>query len=225
MDGENILAIGADSSTAIPAETLEIRDLETLKVMADSLRMQLVDLLRRDAATVKELAAAIGTSPKSLYYHVNLLEKHGLIRVVETRVVSGIVEKRYRATAHLFHFTELGSDGDTSPVQKGVEAVRSLLTITADEIRVGLEGGAIIPEVDAPPDVRLNLEWDLLDLSPQAADELARRMEALVEEYRQGEPFAGAVHPYRVLLALYPTYRRGERPDVPSLPPAPGGEE
>src|SRR5579872_2555332 len=91
-----------------PAETLEIDDLETLKVVADPRRKQLIDLLRQDAATVKELAAVMRVSPKSLYYHINLLQKHGLIRVVDTRLVSGITEKRYRAMAYLFLFKDVG---------------------------------------------------------------------------------------------------------------------
>ena len=33
--------------------------------------------------------------PNRLYYHVNLLEEHGLIRVTDTRLVSGIVERTY----------------------------------------------------------------------------------------------------------------------------------
>src|SRR5947209_14743424 len=96
------------SNSDIPAETLEIDDFETLKVLADPRRKQLIDLLRQDGATVKELASSLRVSPKSLYYHVNLLLKHGLIRVVDTRLVSGITEKRYRATAYLFLFRDLG---------------------------------------------------------------------------------------------------------------------
>lgn len=206
------------SHDTTPVDVLEVRDLETLKVMADSLRMQIVDLLRREAATVKELAAAISTSPKSLYYHVNLLEKHGLIRVVETRVVSGILEKRYRATAYLFSFNELGPNTDEPLVRASLDAVKSLFAITTDEIRIGLESGAIHADAHAPAEVRLNLAWDLLDLSPKTADELARRIEALLEEYGPGEPSPSDSHPYRMLFTLYPTYRRGERPDVPSAP-------
>lgn len=108
--------------TEIPAETLQIDDLETLKVVADPRRKQLIDLLRQDAATVKELAATLHVSPKSLYYHVNLLQKHGLIRVVDTRLVSGITEKRYRTTAYLFLFNELGI---TPTASKPVERMKA----------------------------------------------------------------------------------------------------
>ena len=50
--------------------------------------------------TVKQIAADLKTPIKKLYYHVNLLEEHGLIRITSTRVVSGIIEKQYRVTAY-----------------------------------------------------------------------------------------------------------------------------
>ncbi|MBX6342634.1 MAG: helix-turn-helix transcriptional regulator [Thermomicrobiaceae bacterium] len=76
-----------------------IRDLETLRAVSDPLRLRLFELLRGGPRTVKQLAAALDLPPTRLYYHVGQLEAHGLVRVVDTRVVSGIIEKRYQATA------------------------------------------------------------------------------------------------------------------------------
>src|SRR5436305_14773507 len=128
-----------DGDEWTPAETLDITDLETLKILADSRRTQLIDLLRQDAATVKQLATALRVSPKSLYYHVNLLEKHGLIRVVDTRLVYGITEKRYRATAYLFLFRELGLGSSGEPNRQTHEGISSIFTMTADDCRMGVE--------------------------------------------------------------------------------------
>lgn len=60
---------------------------------------QIIDVLRRRAATVKEIAADLEMSPNSLNNDVNLLKQHGLIRVDGTRFVSVISEKRFWATA------------------------------------------------------------------------------------------------------------------------------
>ncbi len=82
----------------------QINDLETLKVLSDPFRVQLLEAIRSmnlagDLATAKILAERFDRSPKKLYYHINLLEKHDLIRVAETRLVSGIVEKQYQVSA------------------------------------------------------------------------------------------------------------------------------
>src|SRR5260221_6725972 len=75
-----------------PEPRLEIRGLEPLKIIADPLRLRLVEALRMAPATVKELAAQQDVAPKSLYYHIGLLERHGMVKVVDSRLVSGILE-------------------------------------------------------------------------------------------------------------------------------------
>src|SRR5919199_1430804 len=83
-----------------PDDVFFITDVETLKVVADPLRLRILDVLRRGPSTVKHLATELDVPLKKLYYHVNLLETHSLIRVVGTRVISGIIEKQYQVAAH-----------------------------------------------------------------------------------------------------------------------------
>jgi DNA-binding transcriptional ArsR family regulator len=213
---ESMQAVDTPPQTFEPAETLDILDLETLKVMADERRMQIVDLLRRAPATVKEIAAALQVPPKSLYYHVNLMEQHGLIRVVDTRLVSGIVEKRYRATAYLFNFSEMRPADGSSPAQVALDVLFSTLTMTRDEIRVDLESGLIDSSEGAHPASAMNSAWTLLNLTPDACETLADRIETFIEEFST-VPETLETRPYRLFYALFPTYRRGERPDTPSL--------
>src|SRR5688572_10061938 len=80
-------------------DVLIVTDLETLKLISDPLRLRMLELLRGEPRTVKELARALGVAPTKLYYHVKLLLERELIRVAETRIVSGITEKRYQVTA------------------------------------------------------------------------------------------------------------------------------
>ena len=82
-----------------PDAVFIIEDLETLKIMADARRMQILEVVLNQTATVKEIAEQLTQPASQLYYHINTLEKHGLIRVVDTRIVSGIIEKWYGAAA------------------------------------------------------------------------------------------------------------------------------
>jgi DNA-binding transcriptional ArsR family regulator len=75
-----------------------IRDVETMRVIADKLRLQVLEVMRQPT-TVKELAAELNQSPHKLYYHVNMLEEHGLIRVVGLNLETGMVEKVYQVAA------------------------------------------------------------------------------------------------------------------------------
>ena len=74
-------------------------DIETLRVLADPLRLRMLEVFGqhgREPLTVKEIARSLGEPLTKLYYHVNLLEQHGLIVVASSRLVSGILEKHYR---------------------------------------------------------------------------------------------------------------------------------
>src|SRR3954467_13426431 len=87
----------------LPAPLYTITTLEALKVFADTLRQQIIEALLDGSKTVKQIAAELELAPTKLYYHVNLLEEHGLISVSETRIVSGIIEKHYTAAAHEYY--------------------------------------------------------------------------------------------------------------------------
>jgi predicted transcriptional regulator len=76
-----------------------ISDLDTLKVMADPLHLQIFELLNPEPRTINQIAQKLGTSSSRLYYHFNLMEAAGLVRVVETRTVNNIIEKIYWVTA------------------------------------------------------------------------------------------------------------------------------
>src|SRR5919202_976689 len=82
-----------------PNDAFVVRTPEELRAIADPMRLELLALLRERPRTVKELASALDVPQTRLYYHVNQLEQHGFITVAETRLVSGIVEKRYGASA------------------------------------------------------------------------------------------------------------------------------
>jgi DNA-binding transcriptional ArsR family regulator len=89
-----------------PLPVRAITDVETMRALSDATRIAILRLLMsgdRSAPPVmsaKELAAALGEPQTKLYRHLKQLEAAGLIRVAETRLVSGIQEQRYQ-TAQL----------------------------------------------------------------------------------------------------------------------------
>jgi DNA-binding transcriptional ArsR family regulator len=81
----------------------EVTDVETLRVLADPLRLAILTALmdrggtRPRVMSVKELAEELGEPQTKLYRHVRQLEAAGLIEVAASRLVSGILEQRYQA--------------------------------------------------------------------------------------------------------------------------------
>lgn len=83
-----------------------IRDHETLRVVNDPLRMQLLGGLITREETGKQIADRLGLSPSRVHYHLKELEHNGLIAVQRTEEKNGIVQKFYRAVAYDFLIDE-----------------------------------------------------------------------------------------------------------------------
>jgi len=73
-----------------------------LRAMAHPLRSTVLDLLLERAATVSELAGAVGRPKSTVAHHVKVLVEAGLLRVVWTRRVRAIDERFYGRTARVF---------------------------------------------------------------------------------------------------------------------------
>lgn len=107
-----------------------LRDVETIKVFADSLRLKIIQLME-EPTTVKQVAQALDLPPAKLYYHINLLQKHGLIQVVGHNLETGIVEKIYQVTARQFKLVNPLIAGSDFPPEAASALFSSMLEETA----------------------------------------------------------------------------------------------
>jgi DNA-binding transcriptional ArsR family regulator len=159
---------------------------ETIRVIADPVRLRLLELLRQQPRTVTELAELLDVPRTRLYYHVRLLEEHGLITVDDTRIVSGITEKRYRVTAYRFSVAKslLGATGsDTSPLDVYLSVV---LDEAAAEIRRAIDADLIELEAtheDAFRPRRLVIGRQWFRFTDAELEEFARRYEDLFSDF------------------------------------------
>jgi len=98
-------------NSELPDYELQERALLTapreLRALAHPLRSTLLDLVLERAATVSELAAAVGRPKSTVAHHVGVLVEAGLFRVVRTRRVRAIDERFYGRTARAFYVGEV----------------------------------------------------------------------------------------------------------------------
>ena len=83
-------------------DRLVVTEPRQLRAMSDPLRTTVLDLLLERAATVSELANALGRPRSTVAYHVAVLVKAGMLRTVRTRRVRAIDERFYGRTARIF---------------------------------------------------------------------------------------------------------------------------
>jgi DNA-binding transcriptional ArsR family regulator len=110
--------------------------------------MRIIEVLRREAATPKQVALALGERPSRLYHHVAALERAGLVRIVGTRPVRGAVEKYYQPVARQFVVDRAlfapARGGRRSAALGAVEAMTADILGTAmAEVRDGLLAGTL----------------------------------------------------------------------------------
>lgn len=192
-----------------PEAVRQVRDVETLRAMSDPTRIRLLETMvtRMDPPwSVKELAAALGLPQTRLYHHVDLLLGRDLIRAVEQRVVSGIIETRYRVAARSFQLDRrlFAGDGDSGDETRQAlhDTLLAIFDSARDEVEIAIRLGAADAGADAPPHRRLMLSRGLARLSPDRAADLRQRLEALETEFEHDDAADG--EPYGLLLAVYP---------------------
>jgi len=84
------------------ADRIALTSAAQVKALGHPLRNTILGLLHERAATVGELAAALGRPKSTVAHHVKVLTEAGLLRVVRTRRVRAIEERFYGRTARLF---------------------------------------------------------------------------------------------------------------------------
>jgi DNA-binding transcriptional ArsR family regulator len=174
-------------------DTLKLTTPAQVRAVSGELRMTILSLLHERAATVTELAGAVGRPKSTVAYHVNLLTEVGLLRVVRTRRVRAIDERYYGRTARMF-YVGMGhrSDDDELPEDFNDLEVAARESVAAYESR---QLWAFIRHARIPPE--------------RAAEFWNRILEAVHEFDRL--PRSGDTV-YGFVLGLYPT-------DYPTLPP------
>lgn len=156
----------------------------TLKVLADPSRSYLVYSLAECAKPAKQLAVEMDCPITRLYYHLQQLEKHGLIFVERTRKVSGILEKHYRASAREFVIdrSAYGAAGQVDSARS-----QALLGFVFDQSRLDISNGLNSGRIDAskpPPEVGSLMAYrTIMKLSTAQAKGLYDKLLAVYREY------------------------------------------
>jgi len=88
-----------------------VKDPEVAKLFADENRRDILYNLRHREMTACQLARLLERNVSSISYHLNALEKAGLIEQTRTSVRGNLVEKFFRATADRFIISYTLSEG------------------------------------------------------------------------------------------------------------------
>ncbi|WP_026378891.1 winged helix-turn-helix domain-containing protein [Agromyces italicus] len=168
------------------ADRMVLTEPAQVRAIGNPLRTTILQLLHERAATVTELATAVGRPKSTVAHHVEVLARNGLLQIVRTRKVRAIEERFYGRTARLFSVaaepaaTGGGASGDFNDFE-----------VAARESATAFELGRL---------------WGFIRharISEDQASEFWNRMAELVDEFdrlpRSGETV------YGFAIGIYPT--------------------
>jgi len=88
-----------------------IKDPQVAKLFADPCRRSILHNLRHYEMSPYQLSKVLGKGVSSIIYHLNALEKAGLVEQTRSLVKGNLIEKFYRATAKMFVISYTLSEG------------------------------------------------------------------------------------------------------------------
>lgn len=186
------------------ARSLTLSDLDQVKVLADPLRIRILEDLCTEERTTKQVAQRLGEKPTKLYHHVEALERVGLIRLTRTRQNRGTIEKYYlavarqfRADARIFSAADAGSKSKADALQAMISTV---FDRTADEMRgliaqghgrKGIEEQGILSYLEIRTDTKHGRR-------------IQARLMKLIKSFEEAPKGGDKGRSYRFTLAFYP---------------------
>ena len=186
--------------------SLTLSDLDQVRVLADPLRIRILEALCKEERTTKQVAKLLGEKPTKLYHHVDALERVGLIRLARTRPNRGTTEKYYmavarqfRADSRIFAAAGTGSEKEGDTLQAMISTV---FERTSDEMRgliaqgrgkEGIEEQGILSYLEIQTDRKHGRRIQA---------RLASLLKSL-EDRKAGRDKPGA-RSYRLTIAFYP---------------------
>lgn len=85
-------------------EQLVLETEEQIRAFTHPYRLKILQAMRENGepATATDIARLLGDGPGRVHYHVKILEQAGLIKLVDTLMINGILARRYEPSADHF---------------------------------------------------------------------------------------------------------------------------
>ena len=172
----------------IQKETMPLTTEIQIRAYVHPLRMQILDKITRVQMTVSQTAKEFGVHPANLTHHFRMLEKSGLIVLVEKRDTGRNLEKYYRSAAKVFI---------VSPLKKMSGKKSAALALLREDLT-----SAISRSDDTDGKILLAF-LESLKLDGRQVSSLKKELKKLISAYARMNPDKGQV--YNLNISLYPS--------------------
>jgi DNA-binding transcriptional ArsR family regulator len=173
----------------VPSLTQVLTIDEQIRAYVHPTRMTILALLAQEKQSVSGIARHLGVHPANLTHHFKLLEKVGLIKLVEKRETGKNLEKYYRALAH--HFT----------VSTAGESISNKQILALSILRDNLTAALQMLQSQADERAILGL-LKTARLEPEDVPTFEKKLFELLDEFSNHHSETGTA--YSLNISLYP---------------------
>ena len=156
--------------------------------------------------TVQQIAEALDVPFTRLYYHIKMMEKHGLIRMVDLKQMPGAIEEKYyQVSARQFIIDRSLLTFDPKSKNDTLETIlKNIFDASHKDVRHSVREGRIDINAAPPHPKALFTRRTILRIPEAKAVEFQRELTNLVLKYQTIETSPNDPY-YAAVLALYAT--------------------
>ena len=169
-----------------PEPVFRVETDQQLHAVGSLARHRVLRVLRDGPATVTQIADRLGIAKGSSHYHVRVLAKAGLIRLVETRKVRGVEERYYAMAATAIELPESGPDDPEHLMRHALADLES--APASDQKTVRLKHARLSPAAFGAFEARLHA---LIDELTELSDPQESAADLFVAFYRPLDTMRG----------------------------------
>lgn len=189
-----------------PDAELIIHSLDTLKVYFDPVRTRIMQEMAHTPRTVQQVAEALEVPFTRLYYHIKMMEKHDLIRMVDIKQMPGAIEEKYyQVSARMFVIDRNLLTFDPQGTNDSLELVlKNVFDASHTDVRQSVRAGRTDMSATPPHPQSLFARRLVFRLSEENAIDFQQELMDLFIKYQSKETSADDDY-YAAVLALYPS--------------------
>lgn len=161
-------------------DVMILRELDQIKAISQGYRLDIIDAFDNEEATAKMISEKLKEPHAKINYHIKILVKVGILKLVREKIKLGIVEKYYLPVAKKY-VVDSGSLNSNKEVVKTLNKVSTaFFEHLAKDFYNNIERGT-----NEPPK-KINYLEDIY-LTDEEADELNNGLNNCIEEFIKGK--------------------------------------
>ena len=185
-------------------EVKYLTTIDEVKTFSDPFRYRILDTFykMKQPATVKEVAVAMDLVPANVHYHVKKMEKAGILKLIYTKEINGIIAKYYEPTAKNMQI-KCSSKEQTEGSNKLLlaESQKMLSQLYEDSKNIFIEQLSN----DFDPNLKYSgaIIMDEVYLTDSEAEEFLKHLQTFTEKYSDKKRSAEGIKKYNVFTSFY----------------------